>query len=114
MSKRGLAEMSTKQVIGYEMQPGLGFSIYFNQGGNLAIKQTNGFDEEVFISLTKEEAWKLYAAIKVLADDCRPMVTEIYGEEDDGRIRDVLETVPAKDSESGSPQSVEPNAGCQA
>ena len=98
-------------MTGYKMRPALGFKIFLNNGGNLTVTQTNVHNEEVMIVLTKNEAWDLAMAINYLADDCDPIETEIYGEENDGRIRDVLEAVPKESSKSRSPQSVEPNAG---
>ena len=103
--------MPQEGMIGYEMRPALGFKVFLNNGGNLTITQTNIHNEEVMIVLTKDEAWGLGVAINHLADDCDSAEIEIYGEEDDGRVREVLERVPTQGGESRSTQSLESNAG---
>ena len=106
----------TDQVIGYEMQRALGFKVFLNKGGNISISQEcdyNGMSDEQLIVLTRNEAEQLSGLLLELAteENCREMVEHIYEDEDNGRIRDVLESISPQGSESGSPQSLGANSG---
>ena len=100
----------TSQVIGYEMQKALGFKVFLNKGGNISISQDCDYTDALIV-LTKEEAETLAGLLLELAteENCREMVEHIYEDEENGRVRDVLESIPPQDSKSRNPQSMGAN-----
>ena len=67
----------TRELIGYTMTVGNGFTVFINGNGGLSIKQDDWENSEHLIVLTPYEAAELIKAMQELVHACGPMMTPI-------------------------------------